>query len=60
MRLYGNIFGEHTATGEFVKMLPIVIPWPMNALGLFTAFLQAYVFTLLATVYIGQATSHEH
>jgi len=60
MRLYGNIFGEHTATGEFVKLLPIVIPWPMNALGLFTALLQAYVFTLLATVYIGQAISHEH
>lgn len=60
MRLYGNIFGEHTATGEFVKLLPIVVPWPMNALGIFTAFLQAYVFTLLATVYIGTAISHEH
>jgi F-type H+-transporting ATPase subunit a len=60
MRLYGNIFGEHTATGEFVKLLPIVVPWPMNALGIFTAFLQAYVFTLLATVYIGGATAHEH
>jgi len=60
MRLYGNIFGEHTATGEFVKLLPIVIPMPMNALGIFTAFLQAYVFTLLTTVYIGGATAHEH
>lgn len=60
MRLYGNIFGEHTATGEFVNLVPIVIPWPMNALGIFTALLQAYVFTLLAAVYIGGAVEHEH
>jgi F-type H+-transporting ATPase subunit a len=59
MRLYGNIYGEHTATGEFVKLFPIVVPWPMNALAIFTALLQAYVFTLLATVYIGGATAHE-
>ncbi len=60
MRLYGNIYGEHTATGEFVKLVPILIPWPMNALGLFTSFLQAYVFTLLAAVYIGGAVAHDH
>jgi F-type H+-transporting ATPase subunit a len=60
MRLFGNIFGEHTATGEFVKLVPIIIPWPMNALGIFTAFLQAYVFALLTSVYIGGATAHEH
>lgn len=60
MRLYGNIFGEHTATGQFAKLLPIVVPLPMNALGLFTAFLQAYVFALLTAVYVGNAKSHEH
>jgi F-type H+-transporting ATPase subunit a len=60
MRLYGNIFGEHTATANFVNLCPIIVPFPMNALSIFTAFLQAYVFTLLAAVYIGGATSHEH
>ncbi len=60
MRLYGNIFGEHTATGEFVKLVPIVVPWPMNALGIFTALLQAYVFTLLTAVYLNGAVAHEH
>lgn len=60
MRLYGNIFGEHTATGEFVKLLPALIPLPMSALGVFTAFLQAYVFALLTTIYIGGAVAHEH
>jgi F-type H+-transporting ATPase subunit a len=60
MRLYGNIYGEHTATGIFASLVPIVVPWPMMALGIFTAFLQAYVFSLLTAVYIGGATAHEH
>lgn len=60
MRLYGNIFGEHTAGSIFAGLVPIVVPWPMMALGLFTALLQAYVFTLLTTVYLGGATAHEH
>ncbi len=60
MRLFGNIYGEHTATNQFVQLVPIVVPMPMNALGIFTAFLQAYVFTLLTTVYIGGAIAHEH
>lgn len=60
MRLYGNIFGEHTATGEFVKLVPIIVPLPMNALGVFGSLLQAFVFTLLTSVYIGGAVAHEH
>ena len=60
MRLYGNIYGEHTAGSIFAGLVPIVVPWPMMALGIFTALLQAYVFTLLTTVYLGGATAHEH
>jgi F-type H+-transporting ATPase subunit a len=60
MRLFGNIFGEHTATSIFSGLVPIVVPWPMMALSIFTALLQAYVFTLLTTVYLGGATAHEH
>ncbi len=29
MRLFGNIFGEHTATGIFMGLFPLVLPWPM-------------------------------
>ncbi len=60
MRLYGNIYGEHTAGSIFAGIMPIVVPWPMMALTIFTALLQAYVFTLLTTVYLGGATAHEH
>jgi F-type H+-transporting ATPase subunit a len=60
MRLFGNIYGEHTATNQFVELVPFLVPMPMNALGIFGSFLQAYVFTLLTTVYIGGAIAHEH
>jgi F-type H+-transporting ATPase subunit a len=61
MRLFGNIFGEHTATGIFMGMLPFVVPWPMMGLGIFGAFLQTFVFIMLTMVYIGGAvTAEEH
>ena len=59
LRLFMNIYGEHTTTGVFASLVPIVVPWPMMALGLFTAALQAYVFALLSAVYVAGATAHE-
>ncbi len=59
LRLFMNIFGEHTTTAVFASLVPIVVPWPMMALGIFTAFLQAYVFALLTAVYVGIAVAHE-
>jgi F-type H+-transporting ATPase subunit a len=59
LRLFMNIYGEHATTGVFSSLVPIVVPWPMMALGIFTAFLQAYVFALLSAVYIQGATAHE-
>ena len=59
MRLFGNIMGEHTATGIFMGMLPFVVPWPMMGLGIFGAFLQTFVFVMLTMVYIGGAIGAE-
>ena len=59
MRLFGNIFGEHSATGVFMGMLPFIVPWPMMGLGIFGAFLQTFVFIMLTMVYIGGATATE-
>ena len=59
MRLFGNIFGEHTATGIFMGMMPFLIPWPMMGLGIFGAFLQTFVFLMLTMVYIGGAVAAE-
>lgn len=61
MRLFGNIFGEHTATGIFMGLLPLVVPWPMMGLGIFGAFLQTFVFIMLTMVYIsGAVAAEEH
>jgi F-type H+-transporting ATPase subunit a len=59
MRLFGNIFGEHSATGLFLGILPFLIPWPMMGLGIFGAFLQTFVFIMLMMVYLGGATATE-
>jgi F-type H+-transporting ATPase subunit a len=59
LRLFMNIYGEHTATGIFAGLVPIVVPWPLMALGLFTAALQAFIFAILSCVYISLATAHE-
>src|SRR5438270_6227053 len=61
MRLSGNIFGEHTATGIFMGLVPIVVPWPMMALGIFGAVLQTFVFIMLTMVYLsGAIAAEEH
>ena len=59
LRLFMNIFGEHSTTNVFASLVPIVVPWPMMALGIFTALLQAYVFALLTAVYVSEAVAHE-
>jgi F-type H+-transporting ATPase subunit a len=59
MRLFGNIFGEHTATGIFMGLVPLIVPWPMMALGIFGAVLQTFVFIMLLMVYISGATATE-
>ncbi len=59
LRLFMNIYGEHTATGIFAGLAPIVVPWPLMALGLFTALLQAFIFVILTAVYISLGTAHE-
>ena len=59
MRLFGNIFGEHTATGVFQTFLGgFLVPLPMMFMGLFAAFLQAFIFSLLSMIYIALATEH--
>lgn len=59
LRLFGNIFGEHTATNVFF-MVPFILPFPMMALGIFGGTLQTFVFCMLTIVYIAGAEAEEH
>ncbi|MBI4196702.1 MAG: F0F1 ATP synthase subunit A [Deltaproteobacteria bacterium] len=60
LRLFGNITGDHLVLGIFSDLTPILVPIIFLALGLFVAFIQAFVFSLLSTIYIALATAHEH
>ncbi|MDR2459675.1 MAG: F0F1 ATP synthase subunit A [Deltaproteobacteria bacterium] len=60
-RLFGNILGEDLVVGVLVLLAgQYFLPLPMMFLGLFTGFLQAFIISLLAMVYIGEAMEGEH
>lgn len=59
LRLFGNITGDHLVTGIFFSLIPLLVPLPVMFLGLFVAFVQAFVFTLLSMIYFAGAISHE-
>lgn len=60
LRLFGNIYGEHTAKGIFVWMFPFLLPWPMMGLGIFGSLLQAFIFIMLTMAYLNGAVGEEH
>ena len=59
IRLFGNIFGEHSATAIFFGMFPFILPWPMMVLGVFGALLQAFIFVMLTMAYLNGAVGAE-
>src|SRR4030095_6008060 len=52
LRLFANINADHLVLGIFSQLVPILIPVVFMILGLFIAFVQAFVFTLLTMIYI--------
>jgi F-type H+-transporting ATPase subunit a len=60
VRLIANMFADHAVVGVWIGIVPIVIPAIFMGLGLFVAFLQAFVFALLTMIYIGQALGEPH
>lgn len=60
VRLYANMFAGDMVTLVFFSLAPIGIPVLFMGLHIGVAFIQTFIFVLLATVYIGEATAHEH
>lgn len=60
LRLYGNIYGEEMVIAILFSMIPLFLPLPMYLLSILFGAIQAFVFTLLAAVYIEEATSGGH
>jgi F-type H+-transporting ATPase subunit a len=60
VRLYANMFAGEEVTNAFLGLTYVVIPVIFMCLHIFVSLLQAYIFALLAMVYVGGAVSHEH
>jgi F-type H+-transporting ATPase subunit a len=56
IRLFGNIMSGTMIVGILLTITPLIFPLFMNLLGLLTGMVQAYIFSILATVYIAAAT----
>ncbi|NJN85177.1 MAG: F0F1 ATP synthase subunit A [Leptolyngbyaceae cyanobacterium SL_7_1] len=54
-RLFGNILADELVVGVLVLLVPLFVPLPVMALGLFTSAIQALIFATLAASYIGEA-----
>jgi F-type H+-transporting ATPase subunit a len=59
VRLFGNIFAEELLILVIASIIPFFVPLPFMVLAIFTAVIQAFVFVLLACIYIAGAVAHE-
>jgi F-type H+-transporting ATPase subunit a len=60
VRLWANMFAGEQVYLTFLGLTKLLIPVIFIGLHLFVSILQAYIFMLLAMVYVGGAVSHEH
>ena len=73
IRLTANIFADHLVSGAFRELgtgvlgenaagmlAAVLLPVPLYGLGLFVCLVQAFVFSLLTTIYIGLSTADMH
>lgn len=61
VRLFGNVMSGAKIVGILVLIVPFFFPIVMQVLGLLTGLIQAYIFAVLAVVYIAsgeEATRH--
>src|SRR6202140_4803316 len=56
VRLFGNMMSGTMILAILLTIAPLIFPIVMSALGLLTGMVQAYIFSILATVYIAAAT----
>ncbi|WP_292373566.1 MULTISPECIES: F0F1 ATP synthase subunit A [unclassified Methanosarcina] len=61
IRLFGNIMSGSMIVAILLTITPFIFPIVMTVLGLLVGTVQAYIFSVLATVYIAAATrEHKH
>ncbi len=61
LRLFANTFAGETLLATFIALVALVLPVGILGFEIFVGVLQAFLFTILSTVYIGTAVQHaEH
>jgi F-type H+-transporting ATPase subunit a len=60
VRLYANMFAGDLVTLAFFSLIPVGVPLLFLSLHFGVAIIQAYIFMVLASVYLSMAVSHDH
>ncbi|KAB2887993.1 MAG: F0F1 ATP synthase subunit A [Desulfobulbaceae bacterium] len=60
VRLFGNMMSGEMIIAILLTITPYIFPIVMTLFGLLTGMVQAYIFSVLATVYIAAATSNRN
>ena len=60
VRLFGNMIAKHIILIVLALMVPLFVPIAILGLGVLVSIVQAFVFTLLATLYIAGAVEEAH
>ncbi len=64
VRLFANMFADEQLSTQIAGLAPpytqILVPVVLMPLGVFVAFVQTLVFTLLSMIYISLVVSHDH
>lgn len=58
IRLYGNVMSGTVIVGILISVAPFFFPILLQLLGLLTGLIQAYIFAILAMVYIASASRY--
>jgi F-type H+-transporting ATPase subunit a len=58
IRLTANIFGDHQVFVIFSSLVPLVVPAALLTLAILVSTIQAFIFSLLTTIYIGLSVPH--
>ena len=64
VRLFANMYSDEQVFLQITNLYPpfthFIVPLALTVLGVFVAFVQAFVFTLLSMIYIGEVSHHGH
>lgn len=59
VRVTANMTGDHAVFAAMSELFPVGVPAVFIGFGLFVSFIQAFVFTLLTTIYISLSKPHD-